>query len=206
MYKLQNNINTMINGFFAQFKVLVGKPVYKTLSNKVVLQIPYFVPKLSNGNTLNSLLTENKLSALGSAITQQFKSTEGFHCKVEIRFIRLGYPYLNCAILAQYIAMNGNKYSFTRLQKGLFNKVPTICMSSALPADALPSLLIGIKIELAGRLVTQRGNPRKTVNNSHIGSFLVSRFRTKSGMMVDSSLDFSQYASKNKLGAYTMKI
>jgi len=83
------------------------------------------------------------------------------------------------------------------MQKGVFNKVPVIS-SGLTQADkeSLPSLLTGVELELAGRLTTQRSIPRKTVDNTHTGSFSVP----------SSSLDFSQYASKNKLGAFTMKV
>jgi len=70
----QSNIGNLITSFFAQFKVLVGKPLYKTLtsSNKFVVQIPYFVPAKQNTNTV----TESQLCLLGSAITQIFNKTQ----------------------------------------------------------------------------------------------------------------------------------
>jgi len=60
----------------------------------------------------------------------------------------------------------------------------------------------GVKLELAGRLTTQRSIPRKTVDNAHTGSFTVSQ----PGNGLHSQLDFSQYTSKNKLGAFTLKV
>jgi hypothetical protein len=61
------------------------------------------------------------------------------------------------------------------------------------------SVTTGVKLELAGRLTTQRNIPRKTVNNAYTGSFTVSD-------NLASSLNFSQYTTKNKLGAYTVKV
>lgn len=97
--------------------------------------------------------------------------------------------------------MNAGKYNFTRMQKMIFSKVPTLKMDTVLPVgeDVLPGMLSGVKLELAGRLTTQRSIPRKTVENGHTGSFTVSK-------KLNSSLDFSQYTSKNKIGAYTMKV
>ena len=69
---------------------------------------------------------------------------------------------------------------------------------------ALPSNMIGLKVELAGRLTTQRSVPRKTVSNSQKGSFVCSASLSKSEN--NSSLDFTQYTSKNKFGAFTIKV
>jgi len=73
---------------------------------------------------------------------------------------------------------------------------PQLAKEKQLP---LPTWISGVKAELAGRLTTQRNRPRKTVTNAHKGSFTVSN-------ELSSSLNLSQYASKNKLGAYTMKV
>lgn len=70
MHKLQ--INKLVLAFFAQFKVLLGKPQYKTLStlstsgktNLFVVQVPYFAP------LPNTSLNDAKVAQLGSAITQ----------------------------------------------------------------------------------------------------------------------------------------
>lgn len=183
MIKLQQACNSLIQSFFAQFRVLVGKPTYK-MGNKIVVQIPYFLPV--------GILTEAKINALGVAITRLFNQGKS-PVVVEVRLIRIQYPYLDSSILAQYLALNAGKYNFTRMQKMIFRKVPTISMGTVLPADALPSHLTGVKLELAGRLTTQRSIPRKTVENGHTGS-------------LNTSLDFSQYASKNKLNSFTMKV
>jgi ribosomal protein S3 len=114
-------------------------------------------------------------NALGLSLARLFLFTQ-----LELRFIRLSKPYLDSYIFAQYLALNTSKYNFTRI----FHQSKI-------------SKLAGIKLELAGRLVTQRNISRKTVINQHIGSFK----KCKS-----SYLDFSQYASKNKMGVFTMKV
>lgn len=195
MIKFNLAATSLIRSFFAQFRVLVGNPTYKNKvmgGDKVVVQIPYFLPE--------GTLTEAKINALGIAITRLFNSSrQQSPVAVEVRLIRLQYPYLDSTILAQYLAFNAGKYNFTRMQKMIFSKVPTIPMDTVLPSDALPSQLTGVKLELAGRLTTQRSIPRKTVENGHIGSFTTSK-------ELNTSLDFSQYASKNKLNAFTMKV
>lgn len=190
MIKVQNAATSLILSFFAPFRALVGKPIYKTVSNKVVVHIPYFLPV--------GTLTESKINALGVAITRLFNFSQ-IRTSVEIRLTRLQYPYLDPYILAQYLALNAGKYNFARMQKMVFSKAPTISMDTVLPTDALPSQLTGVKLELAGRLITQRSIPRKTVENGHMGSFVTNN-------NLNTSLDFSQYASKNKLNAFTIKV
>lgn len=185
--------NMIITSYFTQFsyngtKVLVGKPVYKVGSSKVVVQVPYYAPQGNAG----IISAESKMNALGSALTFVLG-------QCEVQFIQLRYPYLDSKVLSQYLAINASKYGFTRLQKGVFNQVSTIVTENALPVSAMNSMTTGIKVELAGRLTTQRNIPRKTVNNAYTGSFTASD-------NLGSTLDFNQYTTKNKLGAYTVKV
>lgn len=170
--------NRVIQSFFKSAKILSGKPTYKAFNRKVVVNVPYFC-------TQNIGLTETQTNALGMAVARLFGT------QVELRLVRLQYPYLDSAILAQYIALNAGNYNFLRMQKMLFNKV------SLASTHSLPHQTMGVKVELAGRLPTQRSIPRKTVENGHIGSF-----SSTSGQ----PLDFNQYASKNKLNAFTIKV
>lgn len=156
---------------------------------------------------------------------------------VELRFVQLRYPYLDSSILAQYIAMNAGKYNFLRIKKLLFNKIntggfenlslfPVTCEDVSTmdqnQVDAkgakligkeqanaqLPSHLTGLKMELAGRLTTQRSIPRKTVSSVHKGSLQKSTGKNKThySSKTQFGTNFNQFASKNKIGAYTMKV
>jgi hypothetical protein len=78
------------------------------------------------------------------------------------------------------------------MKKRIFKKAKTAPKNTL-----LPNSLMGVKMELAGRLTTQRSIPRKTVLNAHKGSFNVSN---------EESLNLSHYTSKNKVGAFTMKV
>lgn len=177
------SVTQVLSSFFAQSKILMGKPSYKTMPNgKVVVQVTYYVP--------NSVvpLADNKINALGVAIAQLLAGDQRSpDTRVELRLVRLQYPYLESSILAQYVAINAGKFNFLRMRKMVMSK-------SAALISGKSGLGSGLKLELAGRLTTQRSIPRKTVENGHTGSF--------SGK----ALDFSQYASKNKLGAFTIKV
>ena len=177
-------------------------------------------------------------------------STRAVNMVVELRLIRIQHPYLNSSILAQYLALNAGKYNFTRMQKRVFKKAPTFDLNDiSLNKEVLPQgsgaaqlfsptswettravgLTTGVKLELAGRLTTQRSIPRKTVENKHTGSFTVDH-RISSGPLGSTSsasqstigkgvtpagaveqpqnpfVNLSQYTSKNKLGTYTIKV
>ena len=195
---ITKGLKYVVTTFFAQFpfhnKTLIGNVSYRVLpGDKVVVNIPYYASP--NGTPIL------KLTALGAAISKWLEKETGNKqsLKVEVRLLGLRYPYLDRSILAQYVAINGGKYNFTRMHKLIFNKLSTVKKNSVLPSDALSGHITGLKLELAGRLTTQRSIPRKTVSNKHTGSFYVNKNR-------GSSVDFSQYASKNKIGAYTIKV
>lgn len=172
----------MIKGFFAGKDVLIGSPKFIITTNKIIVQIPYY------SRTVALMRGETNVNALMSLL----KSTK----HIELRFIRLQYPFLESSILSQYLALNASKYNFLRMKKILFQK----SLGGTDTAHTyLPSLSTGVKMELSGRLTTQRSIPRKTVTNAHKGSFTVSN-------KLDASLNLNQYTSKNKFGTYTMKV
>jgi ribosomal protein S3 len=174
---MKAQITTTIQSFFAQFKILAGVPQFIFTTNKVIVQVPYY----------GRLLTETKINALVTRLS--------LICPIELRLVRLQYPYLDSSILAQYLGLNAGKYNFLRMKKMLFKKQANLRSE---PLN-LPSWSTGVKMEIAGRLTTQRSIPRKTVTNAHKGSFTVSN-------KLNSSLDLNQYTSKNKLGAHTVKV
>ena len=60
-------------------------------------------------------------------------------------------------------------------------------------ASELPSYISGIKIELAGRLLTEPVVPRITTKATLFGSF-------------SGPVDYAKYTTKNELGAFTIKV
>lgn len=188
----------MIKGFFAGkaqkegTQILIGAPKFIITTNKLIVQVPYY-----SGSVLQDQETE--MNALMSVLmtTPCIVKNKTLQKPVELRFIRLQYPYLDSLILSQYLALNAGKYNFLRMKKRLFQKVGTGNIDGL--DNHLPSLSTGVKVELSGRLTTQRSIPRKTVTNAHKGSFTVSK-------KLDASLSLSQYTAKNKFGSYTLKV
>lgn len=171
----------MIKGFFAGKDVLIGSPKFIITTKKIIVQIPYYSRTVLRETNVNALMT-----------LLDVKSTK----QIELRFVRLQYPFLERSILSQYLALNASKYNFLRMKKILFQKS---LEGTDTAHTYLPSLSTGVKMELSGRLTTQRSIPRKTVTNAHKGSFTVSN-------KLDASLNLNQYTSKNKFGTYTMKV
>lgn len=222
----------LVSSFFAQYssQIIVGKVKVEFLSgNRRVIYIPYFlVGSIPSGFSA-------QLNALGIAITQFFSECNSskksmtdlkkdLRCsgfKIEVRIISLQHPYLDSTIFSQYVALNACKYPFARIHKHLFKKGSFLdstvqvnkkrnkdeqnqMMRGSLTCSNVNSVgyITGIKMELAGRLTTQRSIPRKTVSNKHRGSFPASN----GNLSILRKTKLNQYASKNKIGAYTMKI
>ncbi len=193
----------LIEHFFSPIRALASKPTFTMTSSdssmstkqdlplrgsKVIVNIFYYIASKEEA------LSDSTVNNLGQVLSKLFKRP------VELRLVRLHYPYLNSYILAQYIAINSNRYNFTRIQRAIFNALRAV-KATSLEASAgsdqvLPSYITGMKIRVSGRLVTQRSVPRQTVQTAQIGSF--------SGQ--NNVIDSASYTSKNKKGAFTIKV
>lgn len=213
---LSSIINQILrkSGSTRQGGILFGCPTYKKQPNGgMVVSVPYYSsdPKLVNATLLGlakpTFRLENALAPYRGSV-KAFVTNFGDELpvpisdrkllvrrpsSVELRFIKVQYPYLDNNILAQYTRLNANKYAFFRIHSAVFKKGSFFSAPISLTSESLPYLLKGLKLELAGRLTTQRSIPRKTVSNKHIGN-------------IGTNGHFNQYASKNKLGAYTIKV
>lgn len=179
--------------------LLLGKPVFAVQQQKVTVHIFYYWP--------GQALQHATIAALGAALTRCFavscQTPNGvWHEKsksVELRLVQLNHMVLDSSILAQCLALHGNKLSFNRLAD-LLKSLLAPAFNEPMPASglALPaSNLTGLQIKVSGRLTTQRHGPRQTVSLAHMGSAAKSSI----GMT-----DYSQFTAKNKLGAFTVKV
>jgi hypothetical protein len=192
----------VIEHFFSPIRALASKPTFTMTSSdssssgsnfvgqdgKVIVNVFYYI------SNKEQALSDSTVNNLGQVLSKLFKRP------VELRLVRLHYPYLNSYILAQYIAINSNRYNFTRIQRAIFNALRAVKASSlhdsAGSDQVLPSYITGMKIRVSGRLLTQRSVPRQTVQTAQIGSF--------SGQ--DNVIDFGSCTTKNKKGAFTVKV
>lgn len=174
---------SIINAFFTSIgNVLYNTPIIRVSSDRVVVQLFYYA------SSTGSVFTDVALNALGTVLSQLYPGLT-----LELRFVRLQYPYLNSSILAQYLAINAAKYGFNRLQNMLLNAVPFVKIDAVNTDVQLPAHISGVKIQLAGLLTTQRAAPRKTVYTAAAGTF-------------HGTVDYSQSTAKSAVGAYTVKV
>lgn len=183
----------LIAHFFSPINALASKPVLTVTANSVIVHVFYYIPV--KGQTLNN----NTVNNLGETLSTLFGRP------VELRLVKLHYPYLNSYILAQYIALNTQEYTLVQIIRRIFGSMSPVkgtsdvlaALSSDMSSPTSLGAVVGIKVRLSGRLVTERSRPRQTVQTAQIGSF------AKGNM---SLVDSASFTSKNKKGAFTVKV
>lgn len=121
-----------------------------------------------------------------------------YGCRVNIICNRLHYPYINANILAQYLWKNANRKNFIHIWKTIIRK-PIFFDSRT----RLSAFIVGIKIKIGGRLITQRVIPRKTSKSVVIGTFspqIIKEYRDNNKV----SIDMHKLNLKNRIGAFTI--
>lgn len=176
----------IIDYFFSPIEALSSKPIFNISRNKVTISLFYYVPK--------GALNNNRINNLGEILSEIFDRP------VKLEFVKLYYPHLNRKILAEYLRINVRKYNFRRMKQKFFKKrgITKNPTSSKGLNIKLPSQIIGVKIQISGRLVTERARPRQTVSTAQVGP-INSNNKT---LLVD----FGTYTGKNTKGAYRVKV
>lgn len=193
---LSNNTNMLnnqriaiklISHFFSPIQVLASKPVFTVTTSKVIVNVFYYIP--TNDLALNT----NTINNLGDVLSKLFGRP------VELRLVKLYYPYLNSYILAQYIALATEQNKFSNILSKLLSKasiVKDIKAPETLSSN-LPSQIIGIKVQVSGRLASERSRPRITVQTAQVGSFVKNN---------KALVDMASFSTKNAKGAFTIKV
>lgn len=177
----------LIAHFFSPINALAGKPVFTVTADSVIVHVFYYIPDTSKA------LNNNTVNNLGQTLSSLFRRP------VELRLVKLHYPYLNSYILAQYIALNTLDYTLVQIARRIFGSIAPVknTQSVNVLASDLPSHIVGIKVRVSGRLMTERSRPRQTVQTAQIGSFAKGNLS-----LVDSAF----FTTKNKKGAFTVKV
>lgn len=196
----------LIAHFFSPIRALASKPVFTLASSadshagkgKVVINLFYYIANR------NQALSNSTINSLGEVLSKLFKRP------VELRLVRVHYPYMNSYILAQYVAINTGRYNFTRIQRSIFAALQVVNQRTLFSASnedvtnsatPLPAYITGVKIRVSGRLTTQRSVPRQTVQTAQIGSF-----SDPSSGQEKNVIESASFTSKNKKGAFTVKV
>jgi hypothetical protein len=175
--------NTLIPQAFGGIRAYAGQPIISLTSSSTVIQIPYMTHEIGTS------IPHDHVNTLGSIL-------EGVYQRpVELKLIRLKYPYLDAYILAQYISDQLKSDRFVMMVKKLFSSI-ALAKSKQDPKD-LPAWPIGLKVQLGGRLMNEPIRPRQTKQVAQVGSLKVF------GMHSVQTASFTQI---NGRGAYTVKV
>lgn len=175
-YSTDNNAHMLIESYFSSWnttRLLYSVPTFKHTNDKVTIHLFYFVAK--------SLNFKDKFIPLANSLSTIYGK------EVSLVFTRIHYPYLNSSIFAQYLAHNAPSNTFMRFRNSI------LTYPSKFPSK-LPSYICGIKIEVSGRLLTERVVPRKTKKSYQFGTASCHK------------IDYAKYTTKNYLGAFTIKV
>ena len=178
----EKSVSSLIQSYILAIKnpsLLCSKPKYTYTSTKVTIQVFYYVSAREK-DTFGNKGTQAFFSISDSLVSIYGK-------EVSLIFTRIHYPYLNSYIFAQYLVHNSPSNTFIHFKDSIL-KYPSRNISR------LPASICGIKIEVSGRLVTERVVPRISKKSVQIGS------------AANAIVDYSKFTSKNFLGSFTVKV
>jgi len=158
-----------------------GKCVLEKTLNKITVSVPYYLKEGSlNHNVINTI----GLIASSSTL-----------CPVELELIRLEAPYLDADVLAQYLSAELMANTFRKVIVQLIRLVgPLKNNSISIP---MPGAILGVKVQLSGRLLLEPTRPRMTTQSMSLGSFTV---------LKNQQVQSSSFTTSNQKGAYTVKV
>lgn len=182
----------IINNFASPLKnVYTNRPTIKISMDKVVINVFYYSRKKKMNFNVNTI---NNLGELLSNV---------FNRPVELKFIKLKYPYLDRTIFAKYLVRNTPNHGSKRLLKfgmkitPVFKNGQELTQHKLFKQYKLPSYVLGIKVIISGRLRTQRVKARETVRSRQIGSFK---------HQANTLMDFGQSSTWNEVGSLGVKV
>nr|UIX25262.1 ribosomal protein S3 [Tricholoma matsutake]UIX25293.1 ribosomal protein S3 [Tricholoma matsutake]UIX25321.1 ribosomal protein S3 [Tricholoma matsutake]UIX25349.1 ribosomal protein S3 [Tricholoma matsutake]UIX25377.1 ribosomal protein S3 [Tricholoma matsutake] len=123
-----------------------------------------------------------------------------FNKPVHLDLIRLHYPYHDSNILVNLLGIMINKIKLRIIFRKLFEKAVIKNLNKVTGKtnyEILPAFLSGINIKVAGRLLTHRVIPRKTVKTIRRGAAAPGKINFS---------DVARFTNKNKRGAFSITV
>ena len=221
--QVKDDIFLLLTYFFKNYACLISKPRWIVSPNKIVIQLFFFSPlllflgdkfkKIRRGRFTLRFRSKNKyiwkvykvrkfIVPYDKVVSLAYLLAQILGKEVHFDLVPLRYPYHDAYILAQFISLDAKRNKFYHLIRKLFQRVKIFKKLDDLERanicyQTVPAKLTGMKVRIAGRLATQRLVPKATVKSAYKGSLVKSK---------DSFLDEASFTSKNKLGAYTVKV
>lgn len=167
------------------------KKQYRNL-RKIKINVRIKLRKLSNVVIIK--IFKDKFKKLCDILSHLFKKP------VQLDLIRLHYPYNDSNILVNLLGIMINKIKLRIIFRKLFEKAVIKNLNKVTGKtkfNILPAYLSGVNIKVAGRLLTHRVVPRKTVK-------IIQRGAAATGKINFS--DVARYTKKNKRGAFSITV
>ncbi|KAI9031908.1 hypothetical protein CLU79DRAFT_277032 [Phycomyces nitens] len=186
--------------YFQQY--LTSTPAFRHAPSRVTIQMFYYAdPNFTN-------LQNFKLEPLEKLLATMYPNKF-----VDLRFVRVHYPYMNAEILAQYLTVNAERSGWSMLTRKFMKGVPLVKpplphsmpfaveWNSLLPQVAngqLTSAIQGVKYQVSGRLGRRKGASRTQVMRKSLGTFQFTSHK--------SLVDVGRHTFANKNGSITVKV
>jgi Mitochondrial ribosomal protein (VAR1) len=173
-------------------KLYIKKNFRKFKKKKINVRIK--LRKLSN--IVITKIFYEKFKILCHILSRLFKKP------VQLDLIRLHYPYNDSNILVNLLGIMINKIKLRIIFRKLFEKaiiknLNKVTGKKNYNFNIIPAFLSGIKIRVAGRLLTHRVVPRKTVKTIQRGASARGKINFS---------DMARYTKKNKRGAFSITV
>jgi len=159
---------------------------------KIKLSVRIKLRKLSN--VVITKIFADKFKILCDILSHLFKKP------VHLDLIRLHYPYNDSNILVNLLGIMIKKIKLRIIFRKLFEKAVIKNINKVTGKtnfNFIPAFLSGINIRVAGRLLTQRVVPRKTVKTIRRGAAATGKINFS---------DMARYTNKNKRGSFSITV
>jgi len=208
--RIPKNIYYFLEYSFLSLFYLISKPFFEITPDKVIIHLFcfQFKPKKKINKKKNfkkliylkdniSMLTRKinriKLEIISRILRKFFKKS------IELEIVRLHYPFYNTNIFVNILGKMINNIKLRKILRLFFKNAkiinPTKLISKKI--SKIPSFISGVKIRVAGRLLTQKIIPRKTVKTISKGSLARSKVIY---------LEKARFTNKNKRGAFSITV
>jgi hypothetical protein len=218
--KILKNVYTILEYSFKSMSCLISKPYLYINQDKIIIHLFFYKKVLPNfnlydfnknkSNFLNNkwnilkiksnqklpflTLNQTKLENLCALLSKIFNKS------VELELTQLHRPYHEPNILVNALGSIVNKIKLRKILNKLFKAVviknPTRLINRK-RFSLVPCILSGLSVKVAGRVMTQRVVPRKTIKFTQKGSLS----RTKSVFVEN-----ARFTNKNKRGSFSITV
>src|SRR5882757_2481792 len=220
--KLLKNVYTILEYSFKSMSSLISKPYLYINQDKIIIHLFFYKKVLPKVKLFRKNWNRNKLGIYGNkesikAIKDNQKLpfltlnkiklenlcallSKIFNKPVELELTQLHRIYHEPNILVNALGSIVNRIKLRRILKRLFKAIiiknPTRLINRK-RFSVIPCVLAGLSVKVAGRVMTQRVVPRKTVKFTQKGSLS----RTKS-IFVENA----RFTNKNKRGSFSITV